>query len=74
MASGMNPLKEKWNGTPQNPKIIESSNHLTLPNEMENFKLSSEMKLEEEGLKWDPSQLYITSKALNKKLPQPHQL
>jgi hypothetical protein len=36
---------------------------------MENFKLSSEMKLEEEGLKWDPSQLYITSKALNKKLP-----
>ncbi len=70
MASGMNPLKEKWYGTPQNPKNIKSSNHLTLPNEMENLKLSSEMKLEEKGLKWDPSQLYIASRALNEKLPQ----
>jgi hypothetical protein len=41
------------------PKSIESSNHLTIPNEMENLKVSSEMKLEEEGLKWDLSQLYI---------------
>jgi hypothetical protein len=37
---------------------------------MENLKLSSEMKLEEKGLKWDPSQLYIASRALNEKLPQ----
>jgi DNA polymerase I-like protein with 3'-5' exonuclease and polymerase domains len=56
------------------PKTLKASNHLTLTNEMENLKLSSEMKLEEKGLKWDPSQLYITSRALNDNLPQPHKL
>ncbi len=38
MASGMNPLKEKWNETPKNPKNIKSSNHLTLPNEMKKLE------------------------------------
>jgi hypothetical protein len=39
-----------------NPKKI--SNHLTLPNEMEDLKLSSEMRLKIKRQNWDPSHLF----------------
>jgi hypothetical protein len=44
---------------------------LMLPNEMQDLKLSSEMRLKRERPKWDPSHLY-SIRALNEKLCQPH--
>jgi len=42
--------------TPQTLK--NHSNHFTLPNEMEDLKLSSEMRLKIKRKKRDPSQLF----------------
>jgi len=43
----------------QDPKNRKKySNHSTLPNEIENLKLSNEMDWKKEGQKWDPSHLY----------------
>jgi hypothetical protein len=56
MASGMNPKNEKWNRIPQTLK--KHSNHLTLSNEMEDLKLSSEIRLKIKKKKWDPSHLF----------------
>jgi hypothetical protein len=39
------------------PKTLKTSNHQIFDTPKLNGKLSIEMKLEEEGLKWDPSQL-----------------
>jgi hypothetical protein len=55
----------KWNS--QNPK--NHSNQLT--NEMEDLKLSSEMRLKKKKQKWDPSQLYKI-KGIKRKASQPH--
>jgi hypothetical protein len=71
MTSRMNPLKEKWNETPQNPKNIKSLDTPKWNGKLETFKWN---EIEEEGLKWDPSQLYIASRALNEKLSQAHKL
>ncbi len=65
----MNLHNQKWNETPKNP--LKISNHLMLPNEMQDLKLSSEMRLKRERPKWDPSHLY-SIRALNEKLCQPH--
>jgi hypothetical protein len=56
MVSGMNPKKEKKNWIPQT--LRKHSNHLTLPNEMEDLKLSIEMRLKIKRQKWDPSHLF----------------
>jgi hypothetical protein len=56
MASGVNPKKIKMKSDSPNPK--KNSNHLTLPNEMEGLKFSSEMRLKIKRKKWDPSHLF----------------
>jgi hypothetical protein len=38
--------------------LLKNSNNLTLPNEMEKLKLSSEMRSEKKMLKWNLSHLY----------------
>jgi len=52
----MNPKKEKRNLTLQT--LNDHSNRFTLPNEMENLKLSNEMRLKIKRKKWDPSHLF----------------
>jgi hypothetical protein len=71
MASGMNLKKEKWNRIPQT--LRKHSNHFTLPNEMEDFKLSSEMRLKIKREKWDPSHLF-SIEGIKWKAPLTHKL
>ncbi len=49
MTSGMNLHNTKWNEIPKNP--LKISNHSTLPNEMQDLKLSSETSLKKESPK-----------------------
>jgi hypothetical protein len=56
MTSGMNPKKEKRNLTLQT--LNNHSNCFKLPKEMENLKLSNEMRLKIKRKKWDPSHLF----------------
>ncbi len=67
----MNPIKYIYM-TPQTLK--NHSNHFTLPNEMEDLKLSSEMRLKKKRKKKRIPPNYLASKELNEKLPQPHKL
>jgi hypothetical protein len=66
-----NEPSKKWNKTPKTLK--KSSNHWTLPNEIENLKLSNEMDWKKRGRNGIPP-TYIASRAFKEKLPQPHNL
>jgi hypothetical protein len=53
------------------PKPLKHLNHLTFLNEVEDLKLSREMRLKRKGRNGIPP-THITSRALSEMLQQPH--